>query len=123
VGIRVENNGLENPIIDEGVGGVTGNARNDGKFKMSSLRNIEMTAPYMHDGRFETLMEVVEHYDSGVVDNANLGPPLRNQDGSVRRLNLTAAEKDALVAFLLTLTDQNVLTDSKWSDPFAAGAQ
>jgi cytochrome c peroxidase len=74
---------------------------------------------------FVTLLQrlYVEHYDSGVVDNPNLSPPLRNQDGTVRRLNLTQAEKDALVAFMLTLTDQTVLTESKWSDPFVSGVQ
>lgn len=123
VGIRVENNGLENPIIDPGVGGVSGVPPEVGTFKMPSLRNIEHTAPYMHDGRFATLADVVEHYNSGVVANNNLGPPLRNPDGTARRLNLTQAEKNALVAFLLTLTDDTIATDPKWSDPFADGAQ
>lgn len=123
VGTRIENNGLEYPYVDEGVGGVTGRDRDLGKFKMSSLRNVERTAPYMHDGRFTTLEEVVNHYDSGVVDNPNLGLPLREDDGTVRQLNLTEAEKGALVTFLLTLTDEVVLTDSKFSDPFAEGVQ
>ncbi|MEM1222653.1 MAG: cytochrome c peroxidase [Verrucomicrobiota bacterium] len=122
VGDRIENNGLEFPYVDEGVGAVTGRDRDLGKFKMSSLRNIEKTAPYMHDGRFTTLEEVVEHYDNGVVDNDNLGRALLDQNG-VRQLNLSQEEKDALVAFMLTMTDDVVLTDSKWSDPFAEGAQ
>lgn len=123
VGTRIENNGLEFPYVDEGVGAVTGRERDLGRFKMSSLRNIEKTAPYMHDGRFATLEAVIDHYDDGVVDNPNLGPPLRNEDGTVRQLGLTATEKDALVAFLRTLTDDSVLTDPKFSDPFAVGAQ
>ena len=122
VGTRIENNGVEYPYVDEGVGAVTGRDRDLGKFKMSSLRNIELTAPYMHDGRFATLAEVVEHYNCGVVDNPNLGAPLRDADG-VRQLNLTESEKAALVAFMLTLTDENSRTNSKWSDPFAEGAQ
>lgn len=123
VGQRINNNGLEFPYVDLGVGGVSGREQDMGKFKMPSLRNIEKTAPYMHDGRFSTLEEVIDHYDSGVVDNDNLGGQLIIADGTVRQLGLTQQEKDALLAFLLTLTDEAVLTDPKWSDPFAAGAQ
>lgn len=123
VGTRVENNGLEFPYVDEGVGAVTGRDRDLGKFKMSSLRNIEKTAPYMHDGRFATLEAVIDHYDRGVVDNPNLGGPLSDAAGFARQLNLSQAEKEGLIAFLRTLTDETTLTDAKWSDPFAAGAQ
>jgi cytochrome c peroxidase len=123
VGANLDNNGLEFPYVDTGAGAVTGRDRDLGKFKMSSLRNIEKTAPYMHDGRFATLAEVINHYDSGVVDNPNLGGSLRDAEGAVRRLNLSQTEKDALVAFLRTLTDETMLTDAKWSDPFRAGAQ
>jgi cytochrome c peroxidase len=123
VGTRVENNGLEFPYMDEGVGAVTGRDRDLGKFKMSSLRNIEKTAPYMHDGRFATLEAVIDHYDHAVVANPNLGGPLRDSDGTARQLNLSQTEKDALIAFLRTLTDETTLTDPKWSDPFAEGAQ
>jgi cytochrome c peroxidase len=119
------NNGLEFPYVDLGIGGVTGNPGDNGKFKSPSLRNIALTAPYMHDGRFATLEEVVEFYNSGVVDNPNLSPPLRNPPGppgspppGPRRLNLTQQQKDALVAFLRTLTDPNLATDPKLSDPF-----
>lgn len=120
-GPTLNNNGLEFPYVDTGVGGVTGNAVDLGKFKVPSLRNIELTAPYMHDGRFTNLEQVVEFYNSGVVDNPNLSPPLRNPNGTVRRLNLTPAQKNALVAFLKTLTDPNVATDVKYSDPFNYG--
>ncbi len=120
-GPAVNNNGLEFPYGDTGVGGITGNAGDLGKFKVPSLRNIVLTAPYMHDGRFTNLNQVVEFYNSGVVDNPNLSPPLRNPDGSVRRLNLTPPQKDALVAFLKTLTDTNMATDAKLSDPFNYG--
>lgn len=75
----------------------------------------------MHDGRFTNLEQVVEFYHSGVVDNPNLSPPLRNPNGTVRRLNLTPLQKDALVAFLKTLTDTNLVTDVKFSDPFNYG--
>lgn len=117
-GDRVNNNGLKYPHEDRGVGEVTGRRRQMGKFKMPSLRNVEVTAPYMHDGSLPTLEAVVEHYDSGVVDNPSLGRILLDRDGEVRRLNLSQAEKDALVAFLRTLTDEALLTDTKWSEPF-----
>ena len=123
-GPALNNNGLEFPYVDLGVGGITGVAADNGKFKVPSLRNIELTAPYMHDGRFATLEEVVEFYNSGVVDNPNLSPPLRNPPGAPpgpRRLNLTATEKAALVAFLKTLTDPNLATEAKYSDPFNYG--
>jgi cytochrome c peroxidase len=122
-GPALNNNGLEFPYVDLGVGGITGNPADNGKFKVPSLRNIELTAPYMHDGRFTNLEQVVEFYNSGVVDNPNLSPPLRNPPGSPnagqpRRLNLSPQEKAALVAFLKTLTDPNLATDVKYSDPF-----
>ncbi len=123
VGARNENNGLEFPYIDTGVGGVTGQAADMGKFKMSSLRNIELTAPYMHDGRFATLEQVVDHYSTGVVQNANLGPALMQpgppgQPPVVRRPNFTAQERAALVAFMKTLTDPALVSDPKFADPF-----
>lgn len=125
-GPPLNNNGLEFPYVDLGVGGITGNPADNGKFKVPSLRNIELTAPYMHDGRFTNLEQVVEFYNSGVVDNPNLSPPLRNlpggpNAGQPRRLNLTPQQKAALVAFLRTLTDPNLATDTKYSDPFNYG--
>ena len=124
---NIFNNGLEFPYVDSGVGGITGRAQDQGVFKVPSLRNIELTAPYMHDGRFATLDEVVEFYNSGVVDNPNLPPPLRvpappgAPPGPPRRLNLTTEQKAALVAFLKTLTDTTVISDAKFSDPFNYG--
>jgi cytochrome c peroxidase len=77
----------------------------------------------MHDGRFATLEEVVEFYNSGVQAHPNLSAPLRNPPGSPgagqpRRLNLTTVQKAALVAFLKTLTDRTVTSDPRFSDPF-----
>jgi cytochrome c peroxidase len=89
-----------------------------------SLRNIELTGPYMHDGRFTTLEQVVEFYDSGVVAHPNLSPPLQGTGGAVGtplRLGLTPQQKAALVAFMKTLTDPNLATDPKLSDPFNYG--
>jgi len=122
----INNNGLEFPYVDPGVGGITGRAQDQGLFKVPSLRNIDLTAPYMHDGRFATLEEVVEFYNSEVVFNANLPPPLRappapGQPPAARRLNLTVAQKGALVAFLKTLTDTGLSTDARFSDPFNYG--
>ena len=129
-GNNIFNNGLENPYVDKGVGEVTGLASDEGFFKVPSLRNIELTAPYMHDGRFATLEQVVEFYNSGVVNHPNLSPQLRVLPGPgvpqpppPRRLNLTDAQKAALVAFLKTLTDTSVTTHPKYSDPFRYEAQ
>ncbi|MGV3659424.1 MAG: cytochrome-c peroxidase [Prosthecobacter sp.] len=117
------NNGLENPYVDKGIGAISGRTQDEGLFKVGSLRNIELTAPYMHDGRFATLEQVVEFYNSGVVAHPNLAPQLRNggPNGPPRRLNLTTAQKAALVAFMKTLTDTSVTTDAKFSDPFNYG--
>ena len=126
-GPNINNNGLENPYVDKGVGALTGRPQDEGLFKVPSLRNIELTAPYMHDGRFATLEEVVEFYNSGIVNHPNLSPPLRTPTGPGQppggplRLNLTTAQKAALVAFLKTLTDTSVITDPKFSDPFNYG--
>ncbi|MEN0004090.1 MAG: cytochrome c peroxidase [Bacteroidota bacterium] len=114
----VRNNGLDLVYEDQGVGDVTGNAQDIGDFKTPSLRSIALTAPYMHDGRFATLEEVIEHYNSGVQAHPNLSPPLLQPNGQVRRLNLTQNEKDALIAFLHTLTDEALATDEKYSNPF-----
>jgi cytochrome c peroxidase len=123
---NIFNNGLEFPYVDKGVGSITGQAQEMGLFKVPSLRNIALTAPYMHDGRFATLEQVVEFYNSGIVDNPNLSPPLRTgvppqPPGGPLRLNLTADQKAALVAFLNTLTDTTLTSDPRFSDPFNYG--
>lgn len=112
------NNGLDATTIDEGVGGATGNPNQDAVFKVPSLRTIASRPPYMHDGRFATLEEVVEHYSTGVQDHPNLSPVLRNPDGSVKLANLSTNDKAALVAFLKTLDDTELTTHEKYSDPF-----
>jgi cytochrome c peroxidase len=106
------------------VGGITGNSADMGLFKVPSLRNIALTAPYMHDGRFTNLAQVVGFYSTNVVYNPNLSPPLRAgapNSTNVLRLNLTSAQQAALVAFLNTLTDTNFVNDPKFSDPFNYG--
>ncbi|MBK8568252.1 MAG: hypothetical protein IPN76_34340 [Saprospiraceae bacterium] len=92
-------------------------ADNAGLFKVPSLRNIAVTTPYMHDGRFKTLEEVVDHYDHGIQLSPRLSWHLRDYNGPIR-LNLNDLEKKALVAFLKTLTDEQFLKDPKYSDPF-----
>lgn len=103
---------------DNGVGAVTGNPNQNGDFKAPCLQNIELTTPYMHDGRFATLAEVVEHYNSGTQNHPNLDNRLEGNNGQPRRLNLTQAEKDALVAFMETLTDTQFINDQKYQNPF-----
>lgn len=114
------NNGLDlGPTTDDnGVGDVQDDPMLDGVFKSPSLRNVERTAPYMHDGRFDTLEQVVEHYDSGVQAHPNLDPRLRAPGGQPQRLNLSDAQKAALVAFLRTLSDDALRDDVRFSDPF-----
>jgi cytochrome c peroxidase len=102
------NNGADGAFTDIGREKITGKASDRGKFSVPSLRNIALTAPYMHDGRFRTLEEVVEHYSTGVVRSATLDPNLaKHPDGGVP---LGAADKRALVAFLRTLTDAQFAT-------------
>lgn len=117
---KAENNGLEAVIVDKGVGGITSNPVDIGKFKVPSLKNIELTAPYMHDGRFATLEQVIEHYNSGIQLNNNLPSQLRAAPPSMqaRQLNLTQQDKDDLLAFLKTLTDRKITTDTRFSNPF-----
>jgi cytochrome c peroxidase len=97
------NNGADGAFTDIGREKVTGKASDRGKFAVPSLRNVELTAPYMHDGRFGTLEDVIRHYSTGVVRSATLDPNLaKHPDGGVP---LSDADQRALVAFLKTLTD------------------
>lgn len=103
---------------DEGVGETTGQPEDRRKFRAPSLKNIAVSAPYMHDGRFATLDEVVEHYSSGIGDSPNLDPALRDADGRPLRSAFPQEDRDALLAFLQTLTDEAFLVDPRFSDPF-----
>lgn len=114
-----QNNGLDAAsTTDLGAGEVFNNPIFVGRFKTSTLRNIGLTAPYMHDGRLATLEEVVEHYNSGIQAHPTLSPALTDPNGNPVRLNFTDTQKAALVAFLHTLTDNTLATEPKWSDPF-----
>ncbi len=102
---------------DQGRYMITGSSTDMGSFKSSSLRNIAQTGPYMHDGRFATLEEVVEHYNSGVKPSASLDP-IMTKPGKETGLNLSPQQKADLVAFLHTFTDQTFLTDTALASPF-----
>ena len=119
-GSGIANNGLDDisTDLDRGVGEVTLDAADDGKFKIPSLRNIAVTAPYMHDGRFQTLEQVLDHYTTGVQNHANLDERLKNSSGEPARFPIGQEQKDEIIAFLHTLTDNALLTDEKFSDPF-----
>jgi len=93
-------------------------SRTDGAFKIPTLRNIAVTAPYMHDGRFKSLEEVINHYDSGVKAHPALSIFMLDNRGNIRRPELSREEQEALVNFLETLTDEPLNRDIRFSDPF-----
>lgn len=113
---KFKNNGLDDvasldDFVDKGRGEVTGNRFDNGKFRSPTLRNIALTAPYMHDGRFSTLEEVLDHYASG-------GHGVENEDPNITGFPLNDREKTALLAFMRGLTDETLLTDERYSNPF-----
>lgn len=99
-----ENNGLYTQYVDSGRKRLTLSEDDDGRFKVPTLRNIELTAPYMHDGSIKTLKQVIEHYNKG-------GHPHKNKNTKVKPLGLTDEEKNALISFLYTLTDQKFISN------------
>lgn len=110
------NNGLDeagsfDDFADLGLGAVTNKPSDNGKFRAPTLRNIELTAPYMHDGRFQTLEEVIDHYNSG-------GKPADNKDPLLHNLGLTEENKRDLIAFLKTLTDEDFVNNPDHQSPF-----
>ncbi len=111
-----ENNGIQavenlGDFPDKGRGEVTGNQFDNGRFKVPTLINIAQTAPYMHDGRFKTLTEMLDHYASGGHFAENVSP-------NVRKLNLGERDKQDLIAFLNTLTDSVFLNNPAFGNPF-----
>jgi cytochrome c peroxidase len=111
---KFSNNGLDATFIDKGRGAITGNPNDDGKFKVPTLRNIEFTAPYMHDGRFSTLDEVIGHYSSGIQMSPTIDPLIEfaGQGG----VQLDAFEIDLLKKFLLTLSDQSFINNPDFQE-------
>lgn len=121
---KFRNNGLvPNRINDQGRYAITLNADDRLKFKVPSLRNVGLTAPFMHDGRFTTLEQVLDHYANdkpGNKDSIYVSPtldPLLNVAGQKRGISLTAAEKQSIIAFLKTLNDDDFIKDKRFSDP------
>ncbi len=115
------NNGLDAQGASDDLGVFDHDPRpqNLGAFKSPSLRNIAVRPPYMHDGRFDTLREVVDHYSDGIQDHPNLGPGLAGPIAAQGGFNFSEQDKEALVAFLRTLTDDGFINDPRFSDPFA----
>jgi len=111
---RFHNNGLDAVPLDFGRELVTGNPADRAKFLTPTLRNVALTAPYMHDGRFNTLMEVINHYNSGGVPSPTIDPLMKNVGEG---LNLTLSQRNDLIAFLNALTDSTFLTNPAFSDP------
>ncbi len=111
----MHNNGLDASFEnDPGRAAITGNPLDSGKFKTVSLRNVELTAPFMHDGRFATLEEVLDHYNTGGTLSSTIDPFMEAADGG---LFLGDVEKSAIIAFLKCLTDTSFVNDPKFSDP------
>ena len=117
------NNGVDPPILDVAVPDlgrfeVTGDVTDIGRFRVPSLRNVAVTAPYMHDGRLASLDEVIEHYNTMIQPHENLAPELQDGAGDPVRLGFTGEQVAALVAFLETLTDDEFLSDERFAEPF-----
>lgn len=109
------NNGLDAVAADSGRYLVSGRASDIGRFKVPTLRNLLFTAPYMHDGRFKTLDEVIDHYNDGGVYSPTVDPNMRHVG---KGMNLTDEDKQALKAFLISLTDSSLLTNPRYKSPF-----
>ena len=113
---RFHNNGMDTDFSsDEGRYLVTGDDADKGKFRTPTLRNIELTAPYMHDGRFFTLEQVVDHYSEHVQMSETLDPLMELV--GVGGAQLTQQEKEDLIAFLKTFTDTEFINNPDFSDP------
>jgi cytochrome c peroxidase len=111
------NNGLDTDaeMTDEGRQMATGLPADKGKFKVPSLRNIAVTGPYMHDGRFRTLEEVIDHYNGGIKESSTVDPAiLTTKEG----LGLSQQDKEDLINFLKTLTDEAYLNEASYKSPF-----
>jgi cytochrome c peroxidase len=108
------NNGLDATFSDLGLGAVTGDPNDNGKFKSPSLRNLAFTAPYMHDGRFATLDEVINHYSEGLQNSSTIDPLMKKV--TTGGVNLSLQEKADLKAFLLSLTDNDFINNPNFKE-------
>jgi cytochrome c peroxidase len=113
---QFHNNGLDSIFTDLGRGAVTGDAFEMGKFKTPTLRNIALSAPYMHDGRFATLEQVIDHYNEGGHPSATIDPFMKFSDPD-NTLGLTPLKKQQLLAFLNTLTDLDFVNEPAFQNP------
>lgn len=105
------NIGLDAVYTDNGLGLTTKRDADNGKFKIPSLRNVAVTAPYMHDGRFKTLSDVIDHYRKSISDHPNLDARLRDKNKQPLRMTISDYEKQSIIAFLNTLTDESMAVD------------
>ena len=112
------NNGSSLTNTDVGVFIHTNDPLDIGKFKAPSFKNIALRGRYMHDGKFGSLTEVLNHYNSSIQPNPNLDSHIKDTSGNPARKNLSDAELRALKAFLETLTDHQIINDEKFSSPF-----
>jgi len=110
--------GLDAVYTDFGHGTITGLSSDMGTFKVPDLRNVAITAPYMHDGRYQTLSDVIDHYRHGIYKSPNLDSRLKDNMGNAMQMNITDDEKQAIIAFLGSLTDDHMISDPKFSNPF-----
>lgn len=112
---KYSNNGLDASFSDLGRGAITNNPQDNGKFKVPTLRNIALSAPYMHDGRFATLSDVVDHYSFGIQQSSTIDPLIEFAfQGGVQ---LDPTEKDLILQFLNTLTDESFINNPDFQEP------
>lgn len=114
--LSYRSNGLDEISEDPGRDTITNNEGDRGKFRVPSLRNVELTSPYMHDGRFVTLTEVLQHYNAGVKRNKNLDSLL--QKNKALGIALNASQQNQLIAFLKTLTDTLFINDKRFQENY-----
>ena len=112
---KFSNNGLDAVFLDNGRGDITGNPNDNGKFKVPTLRNIAFSAPYMHDGRFATLDDVIDHYSHNIMMSGTIDPLIEfaGQGGT----QLDPQEKDLLKQFLMTLSDESFINNPNFQEP------
>ncbi|SDZ90780.1 cytochrome c peroxidase [Arachidicoccus rhizosphaerae] len=117
------NNGLDSLPKDLGRAIITGQDYDKGRFRVVTLRNIALTAPYMHDGRFKSLAEVIDHYSDHILSSSSLSPFLNSKEivsNPKDHLSFTKGERTSLIAFLNMLTDSSFIQDKRFSDPFTS---
>ena len=113
------NNGLDSVFADNGRENFTNQSGDKGRFRVPTLRNIMLTAPYMHDGRFATIEQVLDHYNEHILDSPTLSSFLKDvsNEKNGKSLSLTSAEKSDIISFLTMLTDSAFITNPEFSNP------